>query len=688
MSKPLIFAVALLAGFAGSLVGATGPAFPIWKHLSSRTGDLPEPNGGRQQTAAVICDVDGDGVNDFILAERTQAPALIWMRYTSKGWVKYVIDNTHATPEAGGVICDVDGDGDPDLIIGGDYQSNQLWWYENPRPNFNPEVPWKRHIIKDTGAKGHHDQAVADFEGIGRPQLMFWNQYAQKLFLAHIPPNPRSSGPWPLVEILDTSKYKTANKEEGMAVYDIDGDGTPDLVAGMWWFKHVKGDEFKPIPFTDHPGRLAVGRFMPGKYPEIIEAPGDGNGPLMMYVCKGDPTNPKSWVGRDLLPGITVIHGHSLQLGDINGDGNLDIFCAEMGKWTDHALSPDNPHARAWILYGDGQGHFTVTLFSSGIGFHEAKVADFNGDGRLDILDKPYSWDTPRVDLWLNEGNGPPGAPPQKQRFTGPLSMELYTYRQEARQDLPGTLALIRKLGFTDIETADYYGRTAAEFRQELDRAGLTCSSIIPSYEKLENDLPGVVADAQSLGARYVVLGWVPHTGRSLTRDAIEKLAANCNRWGKQLKAHGLQFGYHPHGYEFVRTAHGTLFDTFIKLTNPKYVTIEMDVFWFAHAGADPVAYLEKYPDRFDLMHLKDLQKGSPTGIPDAHVALETSVPIGSGELDFPAILHAAANIGIRRYYIEDESPKAPEQVPLSQAYLEHVRFESRPPPEHSAHEP
>ncbi len=204
LSKRILFFLALFAGLAGSLAGATKLAFPIWKHLSSRTGGLPEPNGGKQQTAAVVCDVDGNGVNDFILAERTRAPALIWMRYTPKGWVKYVIDNTHETPEAGGVICDVDGDGDPDLIIGGDYQSNQLWWYENPRPNFNPDVPWKRHIIKDTGANGYHDQAVADFEGTGRPQLVFWNQYANKLFLAHIPPHPRTSGPWPRVVILDT----------------------------------------------------------------------------------------------------------------------------------------------------------------------------------------------------------------------------------------------------------------------------------------------------------------------------------------------------------------------------------------------------------------------------------------------------------------------------------------------------
>ena len=138
---------------------------------------------------------------------------------------------------------------------------------------------------------------------------------------------------------------------------------------------------------------------------QMFITPGDGIGPLKWYECVGNPEDPAAWVGHDLA-GRDVIHGHSLQVADIDGDGNLNIFCAEMAKWSEQKTEPDNPKAAAWIFFGDGQGHFQKVEFSIGIGFHEARVADLSGDGRLDILDKPYNWEAPRLDVWLQK---PPG---------------------------------------------------------------------------------------------------------------------------------------------------------------------------------------------------------------------------------------------------------------------------------------
>jgi len=366
-----------------------------WMHLSSRAGDLPAPLPGTQQTAGVVTDLDRDGVNDFVITERTAAPSIAWFRRGSRGWTRYVIEDHPLHIEAGGAACDIDGDGDLDLVFGGDWMSNEVWWWENPYPHFDPKVPWKRHVIKNSGATMHHDELCADVDGDGKPEVVFWNQGADALFLAKIPSDPRHTEPWPLSLI-----FKAPSKPEGLALADVDGDGQPDILGGGRWFKYNGGSSFTPhvIDEAQTGSRVAAGQLVKGGRPEVVFVLGDGVGRLKWYEWKDS-----AWVGQDLLR-FDVIHGHSLAIADLNGDGNLDIFCAEMGKWTESAREPDNPGARMWIFWGDGRGNFTRSLIASGFGNHESKVADLDGDGRLDILGKPYNWDTPRLDVWLNQG--------------------------------------------------------------------------------------------------------------------------------------------------------------------------------------------------------------------------------------------------------------------------------------------
>jgi hypothetical protein len=381
-------------------------AEPQWKHLSSATGDLPVPGPSTEQTGALIADLDKDGTNDFVISFRKVSPALVWYRRIPTGWVRYVVETNFFTVEAGGAVYDIDGDGNPDLVFGGDWQSHEVWWWRNPCPNFDPAVPWERHVIKQGGATQHHDQVFGDFLGTGKPQLAFWNQGAKKIFLAEIPADPRHALAWPLNEIFSGEGGEAAREgfkyPEGMAACDIDGDGKIDLLAGNFWLKHRGGNKFDAIRIAPIGGRIAAARLKPGKYPQVVIAPGDGIGPLRWYECVGNPEISTNWVGHDLLD-RNMIHGHSLQIADIDGDGHLDIFAAEMAQWTERAPKPDNPAATAWIFYGDGQGQFRRTFFAQGIDFHEARVADLNGDGKLDILDKPYTWNAPRIDVWLQQ---------------------------------------------------------------------------------------------------------------------------------------------------------------------------------------------------------------------------------------------------------------------------------------------
>ena len=379
---------------------------PGWVHLSAQKGDVALPNAGTQQTSATVFDIDGDGVNDFVITERTKTPPVTWFRRGKAGWTRYVLEAEAVRPEAGSTFGDVDGDGDLDFISGADgagTMGNQVWWWENPSPQFNPAVAWKRHFIKRSGERKHHDLMFADVDGDGKKDLVFWNQRSRRLVLARVPANPRAEGEWPMTDIYTYANdseqeqratappFKTINEHEGLALADIDGDGKPDIVGGGLWFKHLGGTKFAANEIDNgyHFSRAAAGQLIEGRRPEIILVVGDGVGPLMMYEwIKG------TWKGRALIERID--NGHSLALVDFNQDGHLDVFCAEM------RLNGGNPQSKTYILLGDGRGNFQTTNVATGFDNHESKIADLDGDGTPDILGKPYNHETPGLNIWLN----------------------------------------------------------------------------------------------------------------------------------------------------------------------------------------------------------------------------------------------------------------------------------------------
>ena len=383
-----------------------------WKHLSTVNGDLPTPNDGKQQTSTVVCDIDKDGINDFVVTERTEAPAVVWYRRVKDGWEKYVIEDTQLRPEAGSDSWDIDGDGDIDIMAGGDGRSNEVWWWENPYPNFKADKGWKRRTIKNFGKNKHHDQMFGDFDGDGKAELVFWNQGGRKLYLAEIPDNVKEAESWKCTVIYSYANdsemeprgkypfFKGTNDHEGLAKADIDGDGKEDIIGGGRWFKHIEGTTYQEniVDAGYTFSRAVVGDLIKGGRPEIVLVVGDGWAPMVMYEWK--KTNPRkpggTWISKKLIEEADCVH--SVKILDFNGDGNLDIWFAEM------RLYGKNPDAKNMVLLGDGAGNFEEMLISSGIALHESKMADLDGDGDMDVLGKPYGWETPRLDIWINQG--------------------------------------------------------------------------------------------------------------------------------------------------------------------------------------------------------------------------------------------------------------------------------------------
>jgi len=255
----------------------------------------------------------------------------------------------------------------------------------------------------------------------------------------------------------------------------------------------------------------------------------------------------------------------------------------------------------------------------------------------------------------------------------GVLGLELYSVRHRMGKDIPATLKIVKSWGFTHVEGGVFQGKTAAETRAMLDEHGLKMESTLTGYEALAKNLDGVIANAKALGATYVGTAWIPHQ-RPFGRDHIDKAIADFSTWGKALRSAGLRFFYHVHGYEFQPSPDGTLMDTLIKQSPADAVEFQADVFWVVRGGGNPVELLTKYPGRFKLVHLKDLQKGVATGDPTGSAPDETSVVLGTGQLDFPALFKAARASGVTHYYIEDEHPEAEAQIPKTLDYLRNLK--------------
>jgi len=230
-----------------------------------------------------------------------------------------------------------------------------------------------------------------------------------------------------------------------------------------------------------------------------------------------------------------------------------------------------------------------------------------------------------------------------------PIGLQLYSVRQLLAKDFDGTLRKIKAAGYAEVEAAGYYDRTAQEFRQAMDKAGLRCTSTHHPLDMLHARLDELIEYGHRLGLDYIVSPSAMHRDPAakgpLTMDDWHFSADELNRVGEKVKAAGMTFGYHNHDTEFDNEDGVVFYDELLRLTDAKLVVFEMDCGWVVAAGRNPVEYLIKSPERFPLLHVKDMVQGANG---EYH-----STVMGKGVVDYEAILRAAK--GLKHYYIEQE---------------------------------
>ncbi|MBK9707699.1 MAG: sugar phosphate isomerase/epimerase [Acidobacteria bacterium] len=257
--------------------------------------------------------------------------------------------------------------------------------------------------------------------------------------------------------------------------------------------------------------------------------------------------------------------------------------------------------------------------------------------------------------------------------FNKTLAVQLWSFRNDFKKDVPGTLKRVRDLGFVNVELAGYYGLTAGQFRAELDKAGLKAVSMHIEYEVARNKIDSVIRDAKILGVQDVGVPWIKSPFRK--DDCLDAIKV-FNAAGEKLAANGLRFFYHLHGYEFVPNegGSGTLFDLLMTKTDPRFVWIQLDTYHAVFPGQNLLKLMQQYPGRFLSLHLKDISKDF-AGDNSGTYKDKDERPIGQGQIDWPAVLKAARNDGVKWYIIENETPTVWQGIRESLNYLAKLKF-------------
>lgn len=226
-----------------------------------------------------------------------------------------------------------------------------------------------------------------------------------------------------------------------------------------------------------------------------------------------------------------------------------------------------------------------------------------------------------------------------------PISVQLYTVRDHTEKDFAGTMKKIAAIGYRNVELAGWGNLTsAADVRKALDDAGVKALGAHVGIDQFNAGVKKVIDDAKTIGYSNVIVPYIGEDYRSAA--GYRKLAGELNAFGKQVADAGLTLFYHNHAFEFDQFDGKAGFDILWEHSDPALVKCELDVFWIANGGVDPVSYIKKLGSRVQLLHLKDMDKTDRNKF----------TQVGKGTLDFPAIVAAGAEAGVQYGAVEQDS--------------------------------
>jgi sugar phosphate isomerase/epimerase len=259
----------------------------------------------------------------------------------------------------------------------------------------------------------------------------------------------------------------------------------------------------------------------------------------------------------------------------------------------------------------------------------------------------------------------PVAASPAK--IKGQLGLQLYTLRDTIQTDPKGVIQKVAEFGYKELETFGYrdgqiYGMPFADFGTFVKDLGMKIVSGHYGLDQAKSDSwDQAISDAKAIGQEYMVVPYLVDSDRK-SLDDYKKVCEHLNKAGEACRKQGIRFGYHNHAFEFDVMEGQKPFELMLAELDPKYVGIELDIYWVVRAGGEPVSYFEKYPGRFEQWHVKDMDKTNK----------DRNADIGKGTIDYKAIFARAKRAGMKHWYVEQESyPGLPiDSVAASAEYL------------------